>query len=68
MGPSEIDAVSAPDARWCGRLRGRYMLKGKFPSEGVVVRPLWAVGNRILAAEDSETDSGAPKDVRSPRL
>jgi hypothetical protein len=62
-----MEAVSTPDARSCGRLRGLYMPNGRFPSDGVLVLPLCDVGNRKLV-DDSEIDSGAPKDERSPFL
>ena len=65
IGPSDIDIDSGCDIRLCGRFRGRYILSGKFPSEGVFVRPLCAVGRRL--SEASVEESGAPIVEPSPR-
>jgi hypothetical protein len=62
---SDIDIDSGCDTRLWGRFRGLYMLRGKLPSEGVFVLPLFAVGRRL--SEASVEESGAPIDVRSPR-
>lgn len=64
---SDIVTDSAPDARWCGRLRGLYIPKEKFPSDGVFVLPLCDVCSRDKLADVSDIDSGAPRDVRSGR-